>query len=91
VTIDLLKPIWNGAGDADDAIWFTKEKGEIVGRPYLRDRASKHIGRWRRSFPLAARKTTIASTIDNDDWLRIRAYQTAASVCRDVEDHLLSN
>ena len=83
------KAIWDGRGDADGTVYFTKNNGELVGRPYLRRRVASHLARWSWRFPLDARRAALAATVGDDDWLRGRTGELVASVCRAAEEHLL--
>lgn len=89
-----MRPIWNGKGQIvedgpnREAYW-TKDSGEIVGRPYVRERASRGLSAWRDMYSLEARRAVLAATVDDDAWLSSRAFETVGSIVRDVVDHLL--
>lgn len=83
-----MKPIWNGKGDADGHVWFTKDNGEIVGRPYVRQRLGNALSRWRTFYSLDHRKAVLEATAGNDEWLRQRSGQTVSSLIRDAEGAL---
>jgi hypothetical protein len=76
--------IWNGKGEADGLVWFTKDAGEIVGRPYVRRRVATALSRWRFAYSLAQRRAALAATVGSDDWLRTRNRQTVGSLERDA-------
>ena len=71
---------------ADSDPTFTKDNGEIVSRAYLRRRVISGLSRWRRIYPLEARRAAIAATLDNAAWMRARNGQTVGSIVRAVED-----
>lgn len=76
------RAIWDGTGEAGDAVTFTTNDGTIRGRPYVRERA--RLALLRRSWPLEVRQDALKRTVDNDEWLAWRAGQLVAAVCRDV-------
>lgn len=80
--------IWDGRGDADGSICFTKDSGEIVGRPYVVEPVRSALGKWRRLYDLEARRAAMERTVLDDGWLRRRAGNTVGSIVRDVEDAL---
>lgn len=84
----MSKAIWSGKGEADGLAWFTKDNGEIVGRPYVERRVSAALSRWRRFHNLDHRRAVMARTVGSDDWLRQRAGQTVSSLIRDAEMEL---
>jgi hypothetical protein len=86
----MSKPLYDGLGDAEGKVFWTKDNGEVVGRPYVRQRAVSALARWRDSYSLAARRAAVAATVGSDQWMTVRAGQTVGSIVRDVEDHMLS-
>ncbi len=83
-----MKQIWDGKGDADGKVVFTKNNGELVGRPYVRRRAVAALARLSRYRSPEDRAAALAATIDNDEWLRFRDLNTVSAICRDVIDHV---
>ncbi len=83
------QPIWDGKGEADGFVYFTKDNGEIVGRPYLRRRAVAALSRFRRWRSDVDRAATLAATIDNDEWLAFRNLNTVSAICRAVVEHVI--
>jgi hypothetical protein len=81
--------IWNGKGDADGFVYFTKDNGEIVGRPYVEKRVAAGLGRWRDLYTVDARRLALHATTGSDAWLRQRNQQTVSSLIRDAESVLL--
>lgn len=82
------RTIWDGKGDAEGKVYFTKDNGTFVGRPYVRRRVSSALSRWRHLDSLNARKAAISATIDNDAWLAQRNGCTVGALIRDVETAL---
>lgn len=80
----MTAPIWNGKGDAEGLVCFTKNSGEIVGRPYVRQRIAAGLSRHARFHSLEARRAVIAATVDDDGWLSQRNGQTVGSLLRDA-------
>lgn len=85
------REIWNGRGDAEGKVYWTMHNGEIVGRPYIRKRASSYLSRWRSLRSLEVRRAAIRATIERDEWMRFRAGETVGSVLRQVEDYLITH
>lgn len=70
---------------------WTKDNGDIVHLPYVRQRVVTHLSRrWRTIYPVAARRAAIAATLGSESWLKFRNGQTVGAMVRDVEDCLLS-
>lgn len=84
-----MKKIWDGKGLADGQVFFVRANGEIVGRPYVRDRVRRHLARWSRTYSVSVRNQTLTLTVDDDAWLGARNQQTVSSLCRDAENVLL--
>ncbi len=84
-----MKQIWDGNGDADGKVVFTKDNGELVGRPYVRRRAVAALSRFSRYRSAEDRASALAATIDNDEWLRFRNLNTVSAICRAVVDHVI--
>ncbi len=85
----MAKLLYDGQGDAEGKVCWTKNSGDVVGRPYVRQRTLSALARWRSSYSLAARRAAVAATIETDSWMTFRAGQTVGSIVRDVEDYLL--
>lgn len=87
----MARDFWNGSGEAEDKVYWTKNDGMIVGRPYVRERARRALSKWHPYKQTEHRNKVLAATVDNDQWLGFRAHETVGSVVRDVEDYLLSH
>lgn len=89
----MARAFWNGRGELPAGeISFTNTRGEIVGRPYVREYARRKLARWAGSnvFTLDVRKAALAETVDNDEWLGFRAGMLPSAIARDVEDVMFS-
>lgn len=85
-----MKPIYEGNGDAEGMVYFHKRNGEIVGRQYLRKRATAELSHsWRYHYSRETRRQAIAETVGSDYWCSIRGGELVSSVVREVEGHLL--
>ncbi len=79
------RQFWDGTGDADGKVYFTKNNGEIVGRPYVRSRVSRYLSRRYQGVDGALVALKILSvTVDNDAWLASRNQCLVAYVCKDA-------
>lgn len=84
----MTKTFWDGKGELDDTtqVFFTRQDGQLVGRPYLRERAKRYLmATWHYAPDRRERvRYTLANTVDNDAWLRARNCQLVTTVCRDA-------
>lgn len=85
------KRIWDGRGDAEGCAYWTKDDGVVVGRPYVRRRASSWLSERRSAYSLDDRQSAIRETIESDEWMAGRAGMTVGAIAREVEDHLVWN
>lgn len=86
-----MREVWNGTGDAEGCVYFTKNNGEIVGRPYAIDRARAYLSdRHGRFHSVDARRAAIDATLGNDAWCVTRAGYLVSALCRDVAAALYS-
>lgn len=87
------RQFWDGTGDADGKVHFTKNNGEIVGRPYVRSRVSRYLSQSLQG-DLARRLygdngalvvlRILSVTVDNDAWLASRHQCLVSYVCKDA-------
>ena len=83
------KQLYDGRGDAEGRVFWLKDDGQVVGRPYVRQRTVTALAKWRGKYSLTARRATVAATIESERWMIVRAGQTVGSIVRDVEESLL--
>lgn len=77
--------IWDGTGDADGKVCFTKNNGEIVGRLYVRSRVVRHLSRRYRGVEGAkVVQRILKATVDNDAWMSSRHLHLVGYVCKDA-------
>lgn len=83
----IMREIWNGKGDAEGKVSFTKNDGTIVGRPHLRGRALRHLI----TTPVAGvllgtfdRELLVRMTIHNDEWLSPRNGMLVSAILREM-------
>jgi hypothetical protein len=84
----LERQFWNDRGELQAGeISFTNTRGEIVGRPYVREYARRKLARWADSkvYTLDVRKRVLAETVDSDEWLGFRAGMLPSAIARDAE------
>ena len=84
--------VWGGTGELQpgEAYWEIskgRDRGRIVGRPYMRERARLALLRFS-YINLEHRKETIAQTIDNDFWLARHNGEVISYVIECVIDHM---
>lgn len=85
----MVRAFWNGRGELRaDEISFTNTRGEIVGRPYVREYVRRRLGAWASTFPLEVRNRVLVETVDNDEWLGFRADMLPSAIARDAVDAL---
>lgn len=80
----LWDAIWDGRGDADGKVYFTKDNGEIVGIGYVRARIQRHLRSFSHLFSAEARVAALSATAGNPEWLSSRKLQTVSSLCREA-------
>jgi hypothetical protein len=86
------KRIWNGEGELQaDEVAFTKMRGEIVGRPYVRARVVQYLATHGRHFTAEERQACVERTVGNDSWLRPKNWMLVSAVCREALDDLYSH
>jgi hypothetical protein len=85
--MSMAMPLWTGKGDVEGCIYWTKDDGEIVGVPYVRERARRALLLWRSEASIEVRKSVLEETVGSEMWMNAHAFETVGSVVRAVHGH----